>query len=69
MVRRRDLLIGATAMLGTVGAGARPAAAAPVPAQRSAALALAASGFSLPGGLFCPVPYLSRAAWVPSPAG
>ena len=58
MVTRRNLLVGSAAMLGAVGMGTL---AATGPA--AAALSRAASGFKLPGGLFCPVPYLSRAAW------
>src|SRR5258706_7620892 len=64
MVTRRGLIVGSAAALGTLcvarsaaaaAAGSRPLAAALPPG--------AVSGFALPGGLFCPVPFMSRAAW------
>ena len=65
-VTRRNLLVGSAAVLGAMTVGAAPATAAgsrhrlpAVPAARQGA----AFGFRLPGGLTCPVPYMSRAAW------
>jgi len=69
VVRRRNLLLGSAAALGALALGTdSTAAAASVQRSRrltfSAALPLAAAaGFPLPGGLVCPVPYMSRAAW------
>jgi hypothetical protein len=65
MVRRRNLLMGSAAALGALALGTDSAAAS-VPRSRrlvAASLPMAAAGFPLPGGLVCPVPYLSRAAW------
>jgi hypothetical protein len=58
MVSRRRLLVGSAAALSGLGvAGSAAAGSAPVlPAG-------AAAGFPLPGGLVCPVPFMSRAAW------
>jgi hypothetical protein len=66
VVTRRDLLVSSAAVLGALGLGTGTAGASLKPSRELAATALyqrAASGFGLPGGLFCPVPYLSRAAW------
>ncbi len=65
MVTRRQLLVGSAAMLGTLGvAGGTPAAAEVSGRPLAAALpAGAVSGFQLPGGVFCPVPFMSRSAW------
>jgi hypothetical protein len=62
MVTRRSLLVGSAAVLGTLSVARATAAQASAP-QAAALPAGAASGFSLPGGLFCPVPYMNRAAW------
>jgi hypothetical protein len=61
MVTRRGLLLGSAATLGLLGV-ARAATAAPGLA-RSALPAGAVDGFTLPGGLVCPVPFMTRAAW------
>jgi hypothetical protein len=66
VVRRRNLLLGSAAALGALALGTDSAVAASV--ERSSRLAFsaalpAAAGFPLPGGLVCPVPYLSRAGW------
>ncbi|HEY7224271.1 MAG TPA: N-acetylmuramoyl-L-alanine amidase [Micromonosporaceae bacterium] len=66
MVTRRNLFVGSAATAGLVAVGSRTAASAAVPRQSapiSSARLLAASGFPLPGGVVCPVPYLSRSAW------
>jgi hypothetical protein len=62
MVTRRSVLVGSAAVLGTLSVARATAAEASAP-QAAALPAGAASGFSLPGGLFCPVPYMNRAAW------
>lgn len=59
MITRRNLLVGSAAVLGSLSVGA-PALGR---AQQRASVAAAASGFRVPGGLTCPVPYMSRAAW------
>jgi hypothetical protein len=64
MVTRRSLVVGSAAVLGTL-AVARGTAAASID-SRSVAVALpqgAVSGMHLPGGLICPVPFMSRSAW------
>jgi hypothetical protein len=62
MVTRRSLLVGSAAVLGSLGTlaarGTRAAAAMELTVPPGAA-----AGFDLPGGLFCPVPYMNRAAW------
>ena len=66
MVRRRNLLLGSAAALGALALGTDSATAAAVERSRRLAFSAAlpaAAGFPLPGGLVCPVPYLSRAAW------
>ena len=64
MVKRRNLLVGSAAVLGTLGLGSGTSSASGAPAASLAALpAAAVMGFSLPGGLVCPVPFMSRAAW------
>ncbi len=65
MVTRRSLLVGSAAVLGSLGV-ARGSAAAAAVGNRPVAAALpqrAVSGLHLPGGLICPVPYMSRSAW------
>jgi hypothetical protein len=66
-VTRRNLLLGSAAVFGTLAAGAAPAAAARphrrLPSTPVAVRQRVAFGFRLPGGLTCPVPYMSRAAW------
>jgi hypothetical protein len=65
VVRRRNLLLGSAAALGALALGTDSTAASVERSRRlafSAALP-AASGFPMPGGLVCPVPYMSRAAW------
>jgi hypothetical protein len=67
VITRRGLLVGSAAMLGALGMGTGPAAAA-APRNRQLTLAAALArgavfGFQLPGGLVCPVPFMSRAAW------
>ncbi|MBX6751757.1 MAG: N-acetylmuramoyl-L-alanine amidase, partial [Micromonosporaceae bacterium] len=54
------VLLGTAAALGTAALGAAPAAAASPPRQ---ARPRAVFGMPLPGGLVCPVQYLSRAGW------
>jgi N-acetylmuramoyl-L-alanine amidase len=67
VVTRRNLVVGSAAVLGALSIGTGTAAAAVEPyRRRSFATALplgVASGFRLPGGLVCPVPFMSRAAW------
>src|SRR5690242_4895244 len=64
MVKRRDLLVGSAAVLGTLGLGSGTASASAALAAGLTALpAGAVMGFNLPGGLVCPVPFMSRAAW------
>ena len=67
MVSRRKLLVGSAAVLGALSMGTGTAAAS-VGRNRRVTLATAlpqgaAFGFRLPGGLTCPVPFMSRAAW------
>jgi N-acetylmuramoyl-L-alanine amidase len=65
MVTRRSLLVGSGAVLGAFGVARGGVAAASV-GSRPLAAALpqgAVAGFQLPGGLICPVPYMSRSAW------
>jgi N-acetylmuramoyl-L-alanine amidase len=59
MVTRRRLLAGSAAALGTLAVARAAAAGGP----RMALPAGATSGFRLPGGLTCPVPFMSRSAW------
>jgi N-acetylmuramoyl-L-alanine amidase len=67
VVTRRNLLVGSAAVLGAFGMGTGTAAATVERSRRlSFATALpsgAVGGFALPGGLICPVPFMSRAAW------
>lgn len=65
MVTRRSLLAGSAAVLGTLSVARGTAAEAGVTGRSLAATlpAGAVSGFPLPGGLVCPVPFMSRAAW------
>jgi hypothetical protein len=63
MVTRRSLLVGSAAMLGTLSMARATMASAAVSARAVDLPPGAAAGFSLPGGLFCPVPYMNRAAW------
>jgi len=66
VVRRRNLLLGSAAALGALALGTDSATAASVERSRRLAFSAAlpaAAGFPLPGGLVCPVPYMSRAAW------
>ncbi len=67
MVSRRKLLVGSAAVLGALSMGTGTAAAS-VGRNRRVTFATAlpqgvAFGFRLPGGLTCPVPFMSRAAW------
>ncbi len=67
MVTRRSMLVGSAAVLGALSVGTGTATAAGG-RNRQVALTTALAqgaviGFPLPGGLTCPVPYLSRAAW------
>lgn len=61
MVTRRDLLVGSGAALGVAGAAAL--GLSPGRSYAATLPAAAVMGFNLPGGLVCPVPYLSRSAW------
>ena len=67
MVRRRNVLVGAAGVLGTVAVGAGLVDVVGGPgralANESALARAPAAGFPLPGSLLCPVPYLSRAGW------
>jgi N-acetylmuramoyl-L-alanine amidase-like protein len=64
MVTRRRLLAGSAALLSALGVARATAASAAVGRPMAATIPPgAASGFALPGGLFCPVPYMNRAAW------
>src|SRR5215470_13248489 len=63
MVTRRSLLVGSAAMLGTLSVARATVASAAVTPRAVDLPPGAAAGFSLPGGLFCPVPYMNRAAW------
>jgi hypothetical protein len=67
VVRRRSVLVGSAAVFGALSLGTGAAAATIDPNRRmSSPMALrqgAVLGFPLPGGLICPVPYMSRAAW------
>ena len=66
MVTRRRLLAGSAAALGSLGVGALGLDRGALAADRPLAAALpsgAVSGFALPGGLVCPVPFMTRAAW------
>jgi hypothetical protein len=67
VVSRRNLLVGSAAVLGALSMGTGTAAAS-VGRNRRATFATALPqgvvfGFRLPGGLTCPVPFMSRAAW------
>jgi hypothetical protein len=66
VVTRRGLLVGSASTLAFGALG--PAALAAVDrstarAADAAQASLAAGGFAMPFGVFCPVPYLNRAAW------
>jgi hypothetical protein len=64
MVKRRHLLVGSAAVLGTLTIGTGKAAASVARSAFPTVLPQAAvMGFNLPGGLVCPVPFMSRAAW------
>src|SRR5215472_6392946 len=64
MVTRRSLLAGSAAVMTALGVARATAASAAVGTPMAVTIPPgAAAGFALPGGLFCPVPYMNRAAW------